>query len=143
MKKWLWTIPAILLLLQLIPVNRDNPAFNPVDDYLQQTAAPEATAALIRRACYDCHSNQTVYPWYSRIAPLSFWLKNHVDEGREHLNFSLWGQYPAEKQRHKLEESAEVIGKGEMPMKSYTWAHPEARLTDAQRRALVAWFSGD
>lgn len=141
MKKWLWALPALLLLMQFVPVNRVNPAFNPEDDYLVQAAVPGHTATLIRTACYDCHSNQTVYPWYSRLAPISFWLKNHVNEGREHLNFSTWERYAPSKQLHMLEECAEVVGAGEMPMKSYTWVHPQARLTDAQRKELVEWFS--
>ena len=95
---------------------------------------------MLRSACYDCHSHETSYPWYSNLAPVSWWLKNHVNEGREHLNFSVWADYNAKKADHKLEECFEEVAKEGMPLKSYPLTHPEARLSEEQRAKLVTWF---
>lgn len=140
-KKYLWAIlAAILLGIQLIRPDFQNPASDPAQDF-KAIAKPSAElAAVLDAACYDCHSNQTRYPWYSQIAPVSWWLANHVREGREHVNFSSYGAYSAQDQAEILEESAEVVSEGEMPLKSYTWTHAAARLSDAQRRQLAEWF---
>ena len=109
-------------------------------DFLAVVDAPEDVATIIRSACYDCHSYQTKYPWYSKIAPVSWWVGHHIEEGREHLNFSNWTDYTADQQHHKLEECAEEVEEGEMPLDSYTWAHSEAELTPEQVEKLEHWF---
>lgn len=124
---------AILLvgfgLIQLIPYGRDH--MNPpvVQDAPWQTAQAREIAV---RACYDCHSNETVWPWYSNIAPLSWLVQRDVEEGRQYLNFSTWGSGEQE-----VEEIAEVVWNGEMPMPIYLITHPEARLTDAEKQTLL------
>ena len=80
-----------------------------------------------------------MYPWYNNIAPISYWLANHVKEGKDHLNFSSWDKYSIKKKDHKLEEIIEMVGEGEMPLWEYTWTHGEARLTQEQRNAVVEW----
>lgn len=94
---------------------------------------------IMASACNDCHTNQTEWPWYSKVPPVSFWLADHVEEGREHFNMSSFGAYSPREADHKLEEMIEMIEDGEMPLRSYKWGHPEARLTYAQREVLVAW----
>lgn len=96
---------------------------------------------LLKGICYDCHSYQSKYPWYSNFAPLSWWIDDHIEEGREHLNFSIWGNYSAEKKEHKAEECVEEVGEGEMPLTSYQIAHADARLTDEERKLLTDWFA--
>jgi cytochrome c551/c552 len=118
---------------QLVPVARTNP---PVTG---DVAAPPEVAALLRRACYDCHSNETVWPWYSRVAPVAWLVSHDVSEGREELNFSAWGDYPAKRRAKKLKESREEVEDGEMPPWYYLLMHPEARLDDAERARLLAW----
>lgn len=141
-KKYLWIIlAAILLGIQLIRPDFQNPAADPAQDFKAIAKPPAEIAAILDAACYDCHSNQTRYPWYSQIAPVSWWLANHVREGREHVNFSSYGAYGADDQAEILEESAEVVSTGEMPLKSYTWTHAAARLSDAQRKQLADWFN--
>lgn len=141
-KKYLWVIlAAILLGIQLIRPDFKNPASDPAQDFKAIAKPPVEVAAILDAACYDCHSNQTRYPWYSQIAPVSWWLANHVREGREHVNFSTYGAYGPGDQAEILEESAEVVSKGEMPLKSYTWTHGAARLSDAQRKQLADWFN--
>lgn len=140
MKKWLWAIPAVLVLIQFLQTDKTNPPVDPTKDYLNIESVPPETAVLIKTACYDCHSYQTKYPWYSYIAPVSWLLRNHIIEGRQHLNFSEWAAYPTDKKAHKLEECTEMVSEGEMPTFSYVWMHPEAKLTAAQQSQLIAWF---
>lgn len=95
----------------------------------------------MQRACYDCHSNRTVWPWYSKVAPVSWWVINHVNDGRRHLNFSEWQPLPAEKRREQLGEILEEVEEGEMPLASYVLGHPEARLSQADLQALREWIN--
>ena len=95
---------------------------------------------LLDETCLNCHSNQIDYPWYSEIAPVSWWIADHIEEGREHLNFSEWGAYSAGKKEHKAEECWEEIEEKEMPLESYVFAHSEADLNDEQRELLIAYF---
>lgn len=95
---------------------------------------------LLDETCLNCHSNQITYPWYSEIAPVSWWIADHIDEGREHLNFSEWGQYSAAKKVHKAEESWEEIAEKEMPLESYVFAHSEVDLTAEEREILIQYF---
>lgn len=102
-------------------------------------AAPAPVDAILRRACYDCHSNQTVWPWYSHIAPLSWLLANDVEEGRRELNFSTWSTYDAKKRAKKLTETAKEVGGDEMPPWYYVLVHSDAKLADTDRETLRAW----
>lgn len=105
------------------------------------TSPSDEVKALIKGACYDCHSNATVYPWYSEVAPVSWWTKHHVNEGREELNFSVWADYSLKKADHKLEECAEEVEEGKMPLDSYTWTHGDADLNEKQRELLEDFFN--
>lgn len=88
----------------------------------------------------DCHSNATIYPWYANVVPVNYFLDNHIKEGREHLNFSEWKSYPLEDQKHASKEIVEVVEEKEMPMLFYWLIHWNAKLTDAERETLVAYF---
>jgi hypothetical protein len=138
--KIIGAVVLLLLLLQLVPSNREAPPVDPAADFFAVNRVDPPLAATIRSACYDCHSHTTAYPWYARIAPVSFWIQHHVEEGREHLNFATWADYDLKKQAHKLEECWEEVEEGEMPLRSYTWLHAPARLSDAQRAELVRFF---
>lgn len=119
------------LLLQLIPYGRNHT--NPPVVEEPNWDSPQ-TRALAERACFDCHSNETEWPWYSNIAPVSWLVQQDVAEGREHLNFSTWGRGG---EGEEAEELYEVIVEGEMPMQNYLLTHPEARLSDAEKTALA------
>jgi len=131
--KILLLIFVLLVVVQLIPVERSNP---PVT---AEILAPAEVMPLLRRACYDCHSHETVWPWYSRYAPLSWLVAHDVSEAREHLNFSLWGELPAHKQAKLMKEIGEEVSEGGMPPFIYLPAHPEARLTDGEKTLLLDW----
>lgn len=128
------------IVIQFIPVDFTNPPVNEQLDIITITQPSKEVSTLLKNACYDCHSNETVLPWYSKIAPVNFWLKGHINEGREHVNFSEWGNYLPKQAKLKAKESAEKVEEGEMPLKSYTWMHAEAKLNSAQKDSLVNFF---
>jgi len=137
------TVLVILLVLvgiQFIRPSRKVPRVDPNSGFEALATPPAEAAQVIQTACYDCHSYQTRYPWYAGVAPVSWWIASHVSEGREHLNFSDWGKYTVRERIKLAEESAEEVQDGHMPERTYTWMHGGARLTAAQRTALVAYF---
>ncbi|MHB8958015.1 MAG: heme-binding domain-containing protein [Candidatus Limnocylindrales bacterium] len=133
MRRWLLRGFGIalagFLLIQLVPYGRAHT--NPPATGEPAWDSP-TTRALAVRACFDCHSNQTVWPWYSNVAPLSWLLQHHVDEGRAMLDFSTWGTM-----RQSTERAARQISNGEMPPGDYLLLHPDARLTDAEKQQLI------
>lgn len=133
-------IIVFLVVAQLIPLN--NPEVKEADknDIFQQVSAEKDLELLVKAACYDCHSYQTSFPWYNSVAPVSWWLKDHIEDGRKHLNFSNWSAYSTEKKEHKLEECVEMLEEGEMPLWSYQITHAEARLSEGQKKLLIDWF---
>jgi hypothetical protein len=140
-RKILLSIGLLLIAIQLIRVDTTNPALTPEKDFIDVTNAPNEVAVLLKSSCYDCHSNETKYPWYFNVAPISWWLKNHINEGREELNFSLWNDYNTKRKDKKLKECIEQINEGEMPMSSYTLTHKDAKLRAAQQKALNDFFA--
>ena len=124
---------ALLALLQLVPVSRENP---PVT---QDVGAPPEPAAILRRACYDCHSNETNWPWYAYVAPVSWLVAHDVEEARGKLNFSAWDALDADDRADILEEVAEEVDEGAMPLPSYARMHAGARLSQAERATIVRW----
>jgi hypothetical protein len=127
---------ALFLLIQLIPVEQTNP---PVEADL---TAPDAVKDILRRACYDCHSHETRWPWYGRVAPFSWWLAEHVIEGRADLNFSRWPLFDFEARELMLRDIEKQLVDGTMPLPSYLVGHREARLSDMDRKVLLEWARG-
>jgi len=129
-------LPVIFVGLQFTNPARTNPPV--VNDLAATNPPPAEITALLRAACYDCHSHETKWPLYSRIAPSSWLVVSDVNEGREHLNFSDWPTDP-DRVAKKMDRINEVLGYKEMPPKKYTLLHPEARLTEAQFKKLLDW----
>lgn len=119
--------------IQFVPVDRDNP---PVDFEIE---APDDVHAVLRRACYDCHSNETRWPWYSRVAPVSWLVARDVARGREDMNFSEWPVFDFEAQEHAFVDIHKQIDRRRMPLPIYVFMHPEAKLSEAERRLLLEW----
>ena len=136
MKKVLLGLLILFVVIQFWPVDRSNPpAASPLE-------APPEVMAILETSCNDCHTTETRWPWYSRVAPVSIWIAHHVEEGRAEFNLSNWGEYTARRADHKLEELVELVEDGEMPLPSYLWGHRDARLSPAQVETLVAWARG-
>jgi hypothetical protein len=131
----LLAIIAVLILIQFVPVTRTNP---PVT---AEVNAPADVMAIVKRACYDCHSNETRWRWYAYVAPVSWFIAHDVKEGREHLNFSAWGSLSPSHQRILAEDVWEQISREEMPLQAYSVMHSEARLTDADKAAIHRWVT--
>jgi hypothetical protein len=140
MKKILIALLVILVVLQFFQIDKTNPAIDESKDFLKTQNTPEEIASIIKTSCYDCHSNESNYPWYSNVQPAGWFLKDHIDEGRRELNFSTFTDYEVKRQDHKLEECIEYIEKDEMPLGSYTLVHREAALTEAQKNTLIEYF---
>jgi len=119
--------------IQFVPVDRTNP---PVEKTID---APAAVRDILERACYDCHSNLTQWPWYGYVAPVSWLVAHDVHEGREELNFSAWNRLSPERKAKKIWEVGEEIAEGEMPLRLYRWMHSHGRLSEAERTVLIQW----
>lgn len=143
LKKILLGLAAFFVVAQLIRPGMQNPSLDPNLDLQKAANPPAEVLSSLKKACYDCHSNETKWPWYSQIAPVSWWTANHVVEGREHLNFSTFAQLSPGDRAEALEEAGEAIQEGEMPMSSYLWMHPEAKLSGEEKQALLAWLSAN
>ena len=142
MKNWkkrtwvLFFIIDALVIIQFIPIDRNNP---PVAGEIE---APEAVMAILKRSCYDWHSNETIWPWYSYVAPASWLVAKDVREGREELNFSVWDTYSEKRKNHKIKECGEEVEEGEMPLWFYLPLHPEAELSQDDIDLIVSWSKG-
>lgn len=134
---------ALLVIIQFFRIDKTNPAIVQENDFISVTNPPENIKQLLKTSCYDCHSNESTYPWYTNIAPVSWWVKQHINEAREELNFSEWGTFTEKRKKHKLEEVYEEVEEGEMPLKSYLIVHSDAKLTTEQKNELVAWFKAE
>jgi len=134
-----WTVLVVLLALQLYRPDRTNPPVEESRTIQAFVPMSPAAAAVFERACADCHSHRTRWPWYSNVAPVSWMLADHVDDARRHLDISNWASYDAERAADKLDEICEEATKREMPLWSYRLIHRDARLTDEDIRALCDW----
>lgn len=128
-----------LILIQFIePVRNESSAPQP-DDIFSRYAASDTIRAMINTSCYDCHSNNSEYPWYAEIQPLAWWLNYHIKEGKDELNFSDFAAFNTRFKSHKLDEIMELVDKKEMPLKSYLITHSEARLSEKDRKEIIKW----
>ena len=127
------TLAALLGLSQLLRFDHTNP---PVES---DVPASPAVKTLLRRACYDCHSRETVWPWYSNVAPVSWWVMRDVSQGRDHLDFSRWGTYDEKTLQKKLSDTVDALNGRGMPPGYYTLLNPHAALSEADRVVLVEW----
>ena len=132
---------VVFALIQFVVIDKSPIEINPEADFLMIEQAPKEVVELMQTSCYDCHSNLTTYPWYSDIAPVSWWLKGHIDNGRGKLNFSEWDSYTLEEGDSLKQLSADLIEKKWMPILTYKIMHKESRLSEDQRALLVDWLT--
>jgi hypothetical protein len=137
MKKILIALVVIFIGIQFIPVDRTNP---PVKEEIN---APANVLNILRTSCYDCHSNKTEWPWYSYVAPVSFFVTSDVSEGRKHLNFTEWDRYDNKRREKKLENVVEMIDEGEMPLASYTLMHPASKMDVEKVKVIKDWVKSN
>lgn len=147
MKKILKYLAILLLVILVIIqfINRPEQISEPVteNDIIGSLNINPGMSNLLKAACYDCHSNQPRYPWYSEIAPFSWWIGEHIEHGRDELNFSDWATFSKRKRDHKLEEMVEEVEEGHMPLPKYKWMHSDARLSEEQITMLKEWINSE
>ena len=141
-------ITAIVLVVAFLGMQAVRPARTnpPVDESQTINARTQMTpqvASILDRSCRDCHTNKTVWPWYTNVAPVSWWLSNHVNDGRRILNLSEWGKLPSDRQDRKLRQICDEVQDGVMPLSSYTPMHPMAKLSDQDKKTLCDWTDAE
>ena len=139
-KKILLALLAIFVIIQLFRPEKNN-SNDLTNAVTKKYDVPEEVAVILKNACNDCHTNNTVYPWYANVQPVAWWLDEHVKDGKRHLNLSDFTNLPIAVQNHKFEEIVEVIDENEMPLESYTYLglHQEANLTSKEKEVLKSW----
>ncbi|HWH79718.1 MAG TPA: heme-binding domain-containing protein [Candidatus Binatus sp.] len=137
MKKWFKRIAiglvVLIIALQFYPIDRSNPSER------SEPPGPPEVKALLRRSCFDCHSNETIWPWYARFAPVSLLIARDVQNGRKEVNFSTWEKLDEKRKARKLKDIAKEVGDGDMPLFYYLPLHPDAKLSAAERELIVKW----
>lgn len=139
MKKGSIAVIAVIVIIQFFRIDKSNPASDPNQGIIIVENVPENVGNILKTSCYDCHSNQVTYPWYTNVAPVGWWVKHHINEGRDELNFSEWGNYSTKRKLHKLKEIKKEVGEAEMPLTSYLLIHGEAKLNKGQQEAIMSW----
>jgi cytochrome c553 len=140
---YLVSVVAALILIQFIRPEKNLGELVTETDLIQVSQVPDSLASVLLNSCYDCHSNHTNYPWYSNVAPFSWYLNNHVVEGKAHLNFSSWGIMDKAQKITQLDQMCEEITYGTMPLNSYLWIHRSSKLSDQDIQAICEWAEAE
>ena len=138
-RKILLIIIIILVVIQFIRPARNISTTPSTHDISTEYTVPDSVKNIMAVACNDCHTNNTRYPWYANVQPVGWWLQNHVNEGKRHLNYSEFTSLEKKKQYKKMDETAHEIKEGDMPLNSYLWIHHDAKLTQAEKDLLINW----
>ena len=138
-KKILLAVILLLVIIQFIRPEKNLGSIESPNHIKYTVSVTPEVDKILKVSCYDCHSNHTEYPWYSNIQPFAWWLNDHVVEGKGELNFSEFNTYKLKRKIHKLEEVIELVEEDEMPLKSYTLLHSEAKLTAEEKEKLFSW----
>jgi hypothetical protein len=138
-KKILIALVAILVVIQFLQPGKNIAEGVSENDITKVYQIPDGVVQIFQTKCYDCHSHNTEYPWYYNIQPIGWWMDFHVREGKGELNFSDFKNYEAKRANHKLEEIAEVVNDGSMPIKSYQWMHGDSKVTPEETEAITGW----
>lgn len=137
--KFLLPILFLFVCLQIMRPNTNNSVAETKTDYTHYINVPDSIKYILKRSCYDCHSNHTVYPWYSHVNPVGFWLNNHIKEGKEIFNFSDFSMYSKKQLDSLLQKISEGTAKREVPLKGYLIMHKNARLSEEEIEAITTW----
>jgi hypothetical protein len=132
-------LAVVFVLVQFVRIDRSNPPVDQARTIESVVNVPADIQQIMSRSCNDCHTHKTIYPWYTNVAPVSWWLRDHIDHGREHLNMSEYGGYTTRQQEHKLEEICEQVEAGLMPLPSYLIMHRDAALSGDEKKAICNW----
>ncbi|MBT4915791.1 MAG: heme-binding domain-containing protein [Formosa sp.] len=137
--KILVVLISLFMVSQFLSPKKNQSGLYAVNQFFLDTNTPKEVQILLKEACFDCHSDQTDYPWYNSITPINYWLNSHIKGGKKHFDVSKWFSYSDNRKVHKLEELVEEVKERKMPLKSYTWTHKSAVLDQNQINSLVNW----
>ena len=138
-KKILLVLLIAFIAAQFFRPEKNQGDLSTIEPFLTDTNPPEDVKIILKETCYDCHSDYTRYPWYNTITPINYWLADHIEHGKKHFNVSNWEGNSIKRKDHKFEELMEMVEDKEMPLKSYTYIHKKAKLSDNQIKAVVNW----
>jgi hypothetical protein len=138
-RKILLFLLVVLIIIQFIRPARNHSDSQSPNDIALHFTVPDSVQNILKKSCYDCHSNNTVYPWYSNIQPVAWWLQDHINEGKREINFSEFASYAVKKQSKKINTVAGEVRDGGMPLNSYLWIHTDSKLNDAEKATLANW----
>ncbi len=142
--KWVLIVVACLFVIaQFKRPAKTNPAFDQSMALEAHTQLDPKVAAILDRSCNDCHSNKTRWPWYANVAPVSWFVIDHVEEGREHMNLSEWGKYSSDERKALLGDFCELVTENAMPLSSYTPLHPGSKLSDEDKKVICEWATAE
>ena len=142
--KWVLIVVACLFVIaQFKRPAKTNPAFDQSMALEAHTQLDPKVAAILDRSCNDCHSNKTRWPWYANVAPVSWFVIDHVEEGREHMNLSEWGKYSSDERKALLGDFCELVTENAMPLSSYTPLHPGSKLSDEDKKVMCEWAAAE
>ncbi|MDE3235303.1 MAG: heme-binding domain-containing protein [Bacteroidota bacterium] len=142
LKKILLAVVLVLVVIQFIHPKKNQSTEIMATDISNHYPVPADVQTILAKACNDCHSNNTRYPWYNNIQPVAWFLDNHVKDGKRHLNFSEFASYRIARQYKRMDDCIEEVKEGEMPLESYTWIHKDAILNDREKQTLINWCQG-
>lgn len=140
LKKISIALLIVFIGIQFIPTTRNQSSDIQVTDIVKSFQVPEKIEKIFKTSCYDCHSNNTNYPWYNKMQPVAWFLEDHIKEGKSELNFSEFGAYSKRRQKSKFKSIASQIEDGEMPLSSYTMLHQDAKLSSNDKEEVLAWI---
>lgn len=136
-----WVLLVALVVIQFFPGELNQSDTVPETDFMVVNKVPSSIKRFVRTSCYDCHSNNTEYPWYNKIQPVAWFLEDHVEQGKEELNFNEWEGYSSRRKNSKLKSIINQIEDGEMPLDSYTLIHWDAKLSESRKKDVIAYMN--
>lgn len=126
--------------IQFVPTKKNQTAMIPITDFMKVYDVPTEVSTILKTSCYDCHSNNTQYPWYNKVQPVAWFLESHVQEGKSELNFNEWKNYSNRRKKSKLKSISSQIRKDKMPLSSYTFIHGDAKLSESKKELIIKWI---
>ncbi|WP_460219557.1 heme-binding domain-containing protein [Psychroserpens sp. MEBiC05023] len=139
LKKILVALLIVFIIMQFFRPDKNQGDMASIDAFIADTQPPADVHDILKNTCFDCHSDVTRYPWYNSITPVNYWLADHIEHGKGHFNVSAWDTYDKKKRKHKFDELVEEVTEKKMPLPSYTYTHADAKLSDAQIKAIKDW----
>jgi len=132
-----YVLVITLIVMQFFRPDKNEGGYESISNFEKDTRVSDEVLSILKKNCFDCHTNQTRYPWYAEVAPISYWLNDHIINGKKHFNMSEWNAYSEKKKSKKMDELIEEVKEGEMPLNFYTWIH--GSITEEEKDILVQW----